>query len=88
MKPEFSRQYYAAQGVFSCMVIEFRLYVLNGKITQYRNLLIYWLYFFLVFGAWFVDSHKILCDPGNRFISGHAIWHLLSAASLYYFYRY
>ncbi len=29
------------------------------------------------------DVTRLLCDPDNHFIQGHAVWHLLSAAALY-----
>jgi predicted membrane channel-forming protein YqfA (hemolysin III family) len=41
------------------------------------------------FGIWYLDQSKILCAPDSP-IQGHAIWHILSAASaglLYLYYR-
>jgi hypothetical protein len=29
------------------------------------------------------DLARVWCDPGNHWVQGHAIWHLLTAASLY-----
>jgi hypothetical protein len=29
------------------------------------------------------DLTRLLCDPDNHFIQGHALWHVLSAAALY-----
>ena len=29
------------------------------------------------------DVSRVFCDPTNHWLQGHAIWHLLSAASLY-----
>ena len=29
------------------------------------------------------DVTRIACDPTNHWISGHAVWHVLSAAALY-----
>ena len=29
------------------------------------------------------DLSRVWCDPGNHFLQGHALWHLLSALALY-----
>ena len=30
------------------------------------------------------DLNRVLCDPDNHWLQGHALWHLLSAAALYF----
>jgi len=30
----------------------------------------------------------VFCDPSNHWIQGHALWHLLTAASLYAMFRF
>jgi hypothetical protein len=30
-----------------------------------------------------LDITKTWCDPDNHYISGHGVWHLLSAAAIY-----
>jgi hypothetical protein len=34
------------------------------------------------------DVTRVFCDPSNHWLQGHAIWHLLSAASLYAMFRF
>jgi len=34
------------------------------------------------------DLTRAFCDPSNHWVQGHAIWHLLSAASLYAMFRF
>jgi len=34
------------------------------------------------------DVTRTFCDPGNHFVQGHALWHVLSAASLYAMFRF
>lgn len=41
----------------------------------------------LAFIIWYLDVSKIICDPDNHFISGHGIWHLMSAITIYLFYK-
>jgi hypothetical protein len=31
---------------------------------------------------WWLDFSRRLCDPGNHWFQGHAVWHLLSAAAV------
>jgi hypothetical protein len=35
-----------------------------------------------------LDLTRIWCDPANHWLQGHALWHLLSAASLYMLFRF
>ena len=38
--------------------------------------------------VWVMDMKKIWCDADNHWLQGHAAWHLLSAAAVYFLYRY
>jgi hypothetical protein len=35
-----------------------------------------------------LDVTRVWCDPANHWLQGHAVWHLLSAASLYALFRF
>lgn len=35
------------------------------------------------FGIWLLDVFKILCYPGNHILTGHGVWHLMCALSIY-----
>jgi hypothetical protein len=35
-----------------------------------------------------LDVTRVWCDPGDHWLQGHALWHLLSAASLYALFRF
>ena len=35
-----------------------------------------------------LDASRVFCDPDNHWIQGHAIWHVLSALSLYFCFRF
>lgn len=37
--------------------------------------------------ALILDLTRSWCEPDNHFINGHAVWHLLSAAAIYVFYK-
>jgi hypothetical protein len=40
----------------------------------------------LAYVFWTLDMEKIFCFPDNHVLSGHAIWHLLAAASIWTFF--
>lgn len=40
------------------------------------------------FGIWLLDVHGPLCDPDNHLVTGHAVWHVLTAASVLCFFRF
>ncbi len=37
--------------------------------------------------AWWLDFHKIWCDPDNHVLSLHGVWHLLNALPFLFLYR-
>ena len=37
------------------------------------------------FFVWNLDKLNIVCRPDNHFITGHAVWHVLTAVSIYFF---
>ncbi|MFN7133916.1 MAG: ceramidase domain-containing protein [Myxococcales bacterium] len=43
--------------------------------------------FFTAFGIWILDQQRIVCDPLHP-VQGHAIWHLLCAATTGFLYLY
>lgn len=84
--PGQERLLYALSG--PCCLIELGLYFRDGKTIDYRN----YLYGGALAGIgtflWWLDTSKLWCDPKNHAISGHALWHILMAISIYFFYRY
>lgn len=43
---------------------------------------------FLGLGIWLLDFHGPLCDPDNHLVTGHAVWHVLTALSILLFDRF
>jgi hypothetical protein len=41
----------------------------------------------VAFGIWILDNTRTLCAP-QSWLQGHAVWHLLGAAAVYFTYRY
>jgi hypothetical protein len=40
------------------------------------------------YAIWNLDFRGIVCDPDNHLVNGHAVWHVLTAVSVYLFYRF
>ena len=80
---------YLLEGMFCCGFVEALLYFRQRRVgprVHYNWLIGYWLVVLVAFGFWWLDKTRVLCDPGNHWISGHGIWHLLDALALYFVY--
>ncbi len=42
----------------------------------------------VAYGIWNLDFHGIVCDPDNHLVNGHAVWHVLTAVSIFLFFRF
>lgn len=81
----FDDSIFAAQ-VLLLIVLEWRL-LSSQKALNSQKLLWALVTQSVAFIIWILDVKKILCDPENHIISGHAVWHLLSAATIYLFFQ-
>jgi hypothetical protein len=77
-------------GIFVTIGIlsEFKLYLKEKEVTEYKTYLKLLGTFFLAFAIWLTDTFKIICDPDNHIFNGHAAWHLLCAWAVYYIYQF
>jgi len=55
---------------------------------QYRPLVHLLVAFALAWTFWWLDWLKIICDPDNHILQGHAIWHVLNSTCFYFLYRF
>lgn len=44
--------------------------------------------FGIAYAVWRLDFHRILCNPDNHVLQGHAAWHVLNSTCFYFLYRY
>lgn len=80
---------YVTEGTFSCVALELLLYLRQRRASvhvHYKWLGGYWLVFLVGYAIWWLDIKRVLCSPGNHWISGHGVWHLLDALALYLVY--
>ncbi len=69
-------------------VLEIRLHRKHGAGVDHKYLRLFIITFILGFSSWILDVRKIVCDPQNHFITGHAIWHFCNSLVLYYYYKF
>ena len=59
-----------------------------------KEMIIYKNYFFtiiflLIAGAMlFIDLNRIICDPTNHYVQGHALWHVFNSFALWFLYKF
>ncbi len=74
--------------VVAFLGIEARLYFRDGKNTHYRPLLSVFALFLVSYALWWVDRLGVVCDPQNHVFTAHGAWHLLGAASFWFWFRF
>jgi hypothetical protein len=66
---------------------ELHLYRRGDRADGYRDLKLVVACFLTAFLIWNLDKSGVLCDPDNHLVTGHAVWHVLTATSVYFFAR-
>ncbi|MCG8670556.1 MAG: ceramidase [Pseudomonadales bacterium] len=77
-------------SIIAAVLMEIVLYRRGTENVGYKNLLLAAVSMGVAFGFSLADVTGVFCDPQNHIIQGHAIWHILSAASIgfwFLFYR-
>ena len=86
--PKAGNALYAGQTAICCVGLELALYFRYGRVTRYRWLAGYWGTFLMGYAIWMLDYRHVLCNPTNHLFNGHAAWHLLDAAAMFFMYLY
>lgn len=76
--------FFAAQ-ILAATILEYRLaQTPTGLNMQKVGLAVATIVTAFIF--WILDVKKIFCIPDNHILTGHALWHLLAAASIWFFF--
>lgn len=78
---------FAAQ-LLAGIVWELRLHRRALDRGPYRYLFRSLAIFAVSFVFWSLDISGVLCRPDNHLVTGHAVWHVLNAVSIYELYRF
>ena len=68
--------------------LEFTIYKrLKLPQSDYRAFITALILFGIAFFFWVLDITKILCNPSNHILTGHAVWHIVNGITIYYLYK-
>lgn len=79
--------FFGAQ-IVATLILELILIRQGGTRPLYRSLWTALGLFLGAWGIWNLDTHKIVCDPQNHFINGHAIWHITTGIAIYFIFKF
>lgn len=74
--------------IWAALIVEFILRKRSATRPVYISLGISLVLFTVAWGIWNLDTHRIVCDPTNHIINGHAIWHILTAIAIFYIFKF
>lgn len=75
---------FAAQ-ITAAVCLEVFLYARGHRWRSYRHQQQMIVSFALAFAIWNADKGSLLCAPDNHLVTGHAVWHVLTAVSIWFF---
>ena len=85
--PRIGIPLFAAQLVAG-IAWELRLHRRARDRGPYRHLFRALAIFAVSFSFWALDISGVVCRPDNHLVTGHAVWHVLNAVSIYELYRF
>jgi hypothetical protein len=77
-----------ALQVFIGFGLEFYLFKKSNKIFSYFYYKLTIVTLFIAFTAWILDFKRIVCNPMNHLLQGHAIWHIFSSLCFLFLYKF
>jgi hypothetical protein len=77
-----------AGHIVTAAVLEFIYFKRAPAMPDYRFLRLMAFGFAFAYVAWLLDFRKIVCDPDNHILGGHAVWHLSNATCLWTYFKY
>ncbi|HMV45691.1 MAG TPA: ceramidase domain-containing protein [Leptospiraceae bacterium] len=77
-----------ALQVLAGLILEFYIFRKMKEEITYSYYKLSLLFLVLAFVAWTVDFRRIICDPMNHILQGHAVWHILSSSCFLFLYKF
>lgn len=71
-----------------CCVLELRLFFRDRAVIRYKYLLLGWLFAGVGIYLWRADFDGMWCASNAHILSPHGGWHLVTAASIYFYFHY
>ncbi len=79
--------FFGAQ-INAALIVELLLRKKSDIKVRYKELWIACGLFLGAWGIWNLDTHRIVCDPTNHIINGHAIWHVATGIAIFYIFKF
>ena len=77
-----------ALQVLAGFALEYYLYRKSAKDYSYFYYKLAIVALAFAFTAWILDFKRILCNPSDHFLQGHAVWHIVSSLCFLFFYKF
>ncbi len=74
--------------IWTALIVELILRKRSDRRPEYRSLWTSCALFLCAWGIWNLDTHRIVCDPTNHIINGHAIWHVMTAIAVWFIFKF
>ena len=81
----FGNVLFAAQ-IVATLAIETVLWRGGKSLIDMKKVVLALVVLAFAFGIWILDKSKVFCRPDNHILSGHGLWHLLTALAIYLLY--
>lgn len=78
---------FALQVLVGCS-LEFYLFKKSNKTFSYFYYKLTIATLVIAFAAWILDFKRIVCNPMNHLLQGHAIWHIFSSLCFLFLYKF
>lgn len=74
--------------IWTALIVELVLRKRSERRPEYKSLWTSCGLFAVAWGIWNLDTHRIVCDPTNHFINGHALWHVLTGIAIWFIFKF
>lgn len=77
-----------ALGLGATLLLEYKIIKIQKEAINHKPLLGFIVFFAVAYGIWILDHEKIVCYPDFHWLTGHALWHVLTAIGIWFVYQF
>lgn len=86
-KPNLGTPFFVLVAL-AAFFLEIKVWIKEGKVRTKSYFILFTALVLTALVVWILDVTRVVCDPNNHLIQGHAIWHALSAVAFFVLYLY
>lgn len=68
--------------------LEVKSKINSSKIIIYKNYFLSIIFVLIAGSMLLIDLNRIICDPTNHYVQGHALWHVFNSFTLWFLYKF